>query len=230
VAAVPEPSAQFDARWWRADLFDSIGQSEVAGAGPYYFNAQKPWFLWFCTRGVLINEGSGTARFRLDGSARVVAGESDLVGAGRHIPIPPRVGTDVFADAFPEYLLRPGDVALFEWGDGHNLGDWPDAHENAMPANPHGACFLVVTVFDYLSSGVIDHHHVLLQATPIEPVPGMQGQWQLPSSPDRRVGVIAFPPNRTYHTHHKEDTYFAPAPWEPVFKEWNNKHSPPMAD
>ncbi len=103
-------------------LFDSIGQSEVAGAGPYYFNAQKPWFLWFCTRGVLINEGSGTARFRLDGSARVVAGESDLVGAGRHIPIPPRVGTDVFADAFPEYLLRPGDVALFEWGTGTTSG------------------------------------------------------------------------------------------------------------
>jgi hypothetical protein len=207
-------------------LYETIGQSEVAGSQPYFFDAHKSWLMWFCTRGVLINEGNGTARVRLDGSARFIAGESEIFGADRPIPVPPKIGSE----PFPEYVLRPGDAALFEWGDGHTLGDWADAYVDAHPPNPRGACFLVVTVMDWLSSGVIDHNYVLLQARPIEPVPGMQGQWQLRSSPHGEVGVGIYPPQRTYRAHHEEGTYFAPAPWQDMFAEWNAKHSPPTAN
>jgi hypothetical protein len=95
-------------------LLDTLGQSEVANSTePYYFNAQRSWFLWFRTRGVLINEGNGTARVSLGGTARFIEGKSDLLG--HEVPIPPRIGTE----PFPEYILHPGDQAFFEWGDGH---------------------------------------------------------------------------------------------------------------
>lgn len=203
-------------------LLQSLGQSEVAG-GPYYFDEQASWLLWFRTRGVLVNEGRGTARVRLDGDARFIAGTSTLLGSESEIPVPPQVGAPINQ----EYLLRPGDRALFEWGYGHPLSEWADARENPDPPNPHGACFLVVTVFDWLSSGVIDHHYTLLQARPIQPVPGRQGQWQIISETGYDVGLVTFPPQRTYRAYHEEGSYFAPAPWQEMFADWNSRHAPP---
>lgn len=147
------------------------------------------------------------------------------VGSDRFIPIPPKLG----ADLSPEYLLRPDDVALFEWGYGHTLGEWADAQENPRPANPNGACFLTVTVTDWLSSGVVDHYYVLLQARPIARVPGMQGQWKPLDSPKGAVGLVVFPPQRTYRAYQQAGA-FAPPPWQDLFAEWNAQHSPPSHD
>ena len=203
-------------------LLDTLGQSSVANSTELYqFDAHKSWFLWFRTRGVLINEGKGTARVSIGRAARFIEGESRLLGQ-EVLHVPPRIGTDLF----PEYILRPGEKALLEWGDGHTLGDWADARDNPDPPNPHGACILRITVFDWLSSGVVDHHYVLLQGRPIWPVPNMQGQWRLLNSPHMEVGLTSYPPNRTYRAYHEEGAHFAPAPWEPVFAEWNELHGP----
>lgn len=206
-------------------LLESMGQAQVAG-GPYFFDEQKSWFLWFRTRGVLMNEGRGTARVRLDGDARFIESPSPLLENAGIVSVPPKVGVA----SNREYLLRPGGVAVFEWAYGHTLGEWADARQNMNPPNPNGACFLTVTVFDWLSSGVIDHHYILLQARPIEPVRGRQGQWKVLESPDLEVGLTAFPPQRTYRAWHEDGTYFEPAPWHRIFADWNAAHAPEPAE
>jgi hypothetical protein len=95
--------------------------------------------------------------------------------------------------------------------------------------NPNGACFLTVTATDWLSSGVVDHYYVLLQARPIARVPGMQGQWKLLDSPKGAVGLVVFPPQRTYRAYQQAGA-FAPPPWQDLFAEWNAQHSPPSHD
>jgi len=143
-------------------------------------------------RGVLINKGHGPARVRLDGSARFIEGQSQLVGSDRYIP--PKLG----ADLSPEYLLCTDDVALFEWG----YGQWADAQENPRPANPNGACFLTATVTDWLSSGMVDHcssfwRHVRLPVSPACKANG--GFWTLrrarlassSSHPNAPIGPIS---------------------------------------
>jgi hypothetical protein len=198
-------------------LFDTAGQAEVP-TGELYFDLNRKNLLYFTTRGLLINEGNGAARIQPSPAVRLVSGTSGLHKSGsEQISIPPVLG----AGLYPEYLLRPGEVALFEWKDGHTLGDWADAYENDYPPNPLGACFLEMVVTDWLSSGVVDHHHVLLQTTPIEPVPGRQGTWKLRDAPvpGSTIGVVAFPPNRTYRAHHEEGAAWPPPPWQEVFAE-----------
>ncbi|MGH7930736.1 MAG: hypothetical protein ACREQV_23440 [Candidatus Binatia bacterium] len=197
-------------------LLETLDQSEVAGSEPYIFDEQSSWFMWFRTKGVLLNEGRGTARVRLNGDARFFAGRSELVG-DREIPEPPRVG----APNRKEYLLRPGDVALFEWAYGHPLSEWADAHKHPLPPNPMGACFFSITVFDWLSSGTVDHIFVVLEARPIEPIPNRQGQWRLTSAMDDNVGLTVYPSVRMYQS---EGTVPPQPPWLETYAEWNKQH------
>lgn len=197
-------------------LLETLGQSAVAGSEPYIFDEQRSWFLWFRTRGVLLNEGRGTARVRLDGDARFIAGSSELVN-DREIKMPPRVG----APNRKEYLLRPGDVALFEWAYGHPLSDWADAYEHSHPPNPKGACFLSIVVFDWLSNGTTDHIFVVLAARPIESIPGRQGQWHLTNSVDDNVGLTVYPSVRTYQA---ESEVPPQPPWLETYAEWEKQH------
>lgn len=199
-------------------LLTALGQSAVAGAEPFIFDEQRSWFMWFRTRGVLINEGPGTARVRLDGgSARFVAGRSDLIGDDRDVVPPPRVG----APGAQEYLLRPGDVALFEWAYGHSLADWADASEHQTPSNPRGACFFSITVFDWYEDGSIDYIFVVLEARPIAPVSGRQGHWTLTNSPDDNVGITVYPGRRAYRS---ESNRPPQPPWQETYREWNEMH------
>lgn len=197
-------------------LLETLGQSEVAGGEPYIFDEQCSWLMWFRTRGVLLNEGRGTARVRLDGDAHFVAGRSELVG-DLEISVPPRVG----APNREEYLLRPGDIALFEWAYGHPLTDWADAHEHPHPPNPNGACFFSIVVFDWLSSGTIDHIFVVLAARPIEPVPNRQGQWKLTTAVDNNVGLTVYPSERTYQS---ESTVPPQPPWLETYSGGDKQH------
>jgi len=81
------------------------------------------------TRGVLINEGRSTARVRLDGEARFIEGESPLM-PGANILSPPTVGTFGGPDYLAlEHILRPGEVALFEWASGHQLKAWAETYD-----------------------------------------------------------------------------------------------------
>ena len=197
-------------------LLSTLGQVRQAGHEPFVFDEQRSWLLWFRTRGVLVNEGRGTARVRLDGDARFIEGSSPLIENERRVPVPPQVGT---SDR-NEYLLRAGDVALFEWGYGHQLGEWADAVEHPNPPNPHGACFLSIVVFDWFQNGVIDHLFIEFSVRPIAAVPGRQGQWKLVEEPAHHMGLTFYPARRTYWS----ENWNPPSPpWLETYAEWNQK-------
>lgn len=193
----------------------SVAQSvEAPTKSPFVFDRDKYWFMWFRVNGVLVNEGASTARVRLDGEAHFVEGRSTLLPGEHVIPTPPSVGTP----DRNEYLLRPGEAALFEWAFGHTLEEWADAYEHADPPNPYSYGQLVVTVFDYFEHGVVDYIFIETGGRPLTPVPRTQGQWTVP--PDKAevdLGMTVYPTRRTYRMEPRND---APPPWEPVYREW----------
>ncbi|WP_152603629.1 hypothetical protein [Amycolatopsis rifamycinica] len=200
----------------------SLAQSaEASPAEPFVFPRDENWFMWFRINGVLVNEGAGTARVRLDGEAHFIEGSSPLIPRESNIPVPPPVGT---LDR-QEYLLRSGESALFEWAYGHPLKEWADAYENPNPPNPFSAAFLVVTVFDYFEHGVMDHIYIETGCRPIVPVPNAHGQWTVPQdSAEVAQGLTVYPTRRTYRSEPRGD--MKPPPWEEVYREWNKKHYP----
>ena len=171
----------------------------------FYFDQDKDQFLWLLTRGLLINEGTGTARVRLDGEAQFIDGTSPFTG-DRQIETPPAVGTPQHR----EYLLRPGEVALFEWGYGHRLADWADAYDYPNRPDPSGRCFLTVTILDFQDNGVVDHIYIELAGRPIEPIPGKTAAWCLTRTPREALGTSIYPTRRTYRTEPHSDQ---PPPW-----------------
>ena len=196
----------------------SVAQSTEASAkGPFVFDRDKHWFMWFRVNGVLVNEGASTARVRLDGEARFIEGSTSLLPAEHAIPTPPSVGTP----DRKEYLLRPGEAALFEWAFGHTLEEWADAYENADPPNPNSYGHLVVAVFDYFEHGVVDYIYIATGGRPLVPIPRTQGQWMVPHErTEVDLGMTVYPTRRTYRTEPRND---ALPPWEPMYREWHRK-------
>lgn len=182
-------------------MFDSqtLHGAAQAGADAYIFPEQDQWFLWFITRGVLINEGRSTARVRLDGEARFIEGESALV-PDEKISCPPTVGTFHGPSYIArEHLLRPGEKALFEWAIGHQLKEWADRHEQETPPD----CSLTVVVFDSTEHGVLDRIKVELGARPLEPVYTRQGHWRL--TDESGTGVTVWPTKRKYRSENQAE-------------------------
>jgi hypothetical protein len=170
--------------------------SAEAGKEEFNFPEQEQWFMWFITRGILINEGKTTARVRLDGEARFIEGESSLL-PGQKVPCPPSIGSFHGPEYIArEHVLRPGEVALFEWAAGHQLKAWAEKHDQSQPP----ACVLTVTVFDSTEHGVIDRIKIELGARPLEPVPRRQGHWRLSGHP--ATGVTVWPTSREYRNEH----------------------------
>lgn len=158
----------------------------------FVFDAERNCLLWFRERAMLINEGTTTARVRIDGPGRFIEGKSAVLTDRDTVRIPPMVGSPLRR----EYLLGPGEVALLEWGGGHTLGEWADAHEHPDPPNPNGVFFLAVTVFGHHSGGMVDHIFIEAGARPIEPVAGRHEHWRL--SKESRLGVTVHPVHRSY--------------------------------
>ncbi|WP_337821167.1 hypothetical protein [Amycolatopsis sp. A1MSW2902] len=196
----------------------SVAQSsEASSAEPFVFPRDQDWFMWFRVRGVLVNEGAGTARVSLGGEAHLIEGESPLVPGVGVIPVPPSVGTP----DRNEYSLRPGESALFEWAYGHSLKEWVDACENPNPPNPSGAGFLVVTVFDYFEHGVMDHIFIEAGHRPVIPVPSVHGQWMVPHEPaEFAQGMTVYPTHRTYRSEPRGEVL---PPWQETYREWYAK-------
>jgi len=205
-----------------ARLLERLGQATLVGDEPigdtFVFDEQASWFMWFRTRGVLINEGRGTARVQVDGESRFIKSSSGLYLAGTvELPIPPRVG----AVANREYLLRSGEAAVFEWAYGHKLADWADAYTNPTPPNPHGAGFVTITSFDYFEHGVIDFVFAEFSGRPIEPVPGRLGNWRLVQDPEVSMGLTVYPSHRVYRL----EGHNLPDPdWLATYSAWNERH------
>jgi hypothetical protein len=165
-----------------------------AGSGDYIFPESEQWLMWFVTRGLLIKEGRGTARVRLDGEARFVDDESEL-GPGEKLLCPPVVGTFHGPSYIShEHLLRPGQKALFEWAAGHQLKAWADKHDHGTPP----ACSLIVVVFDSTENGTIDRIRIELGVRPLEPVPNRPGHWRLTGQ--NLAGVTVLPTRREYRS------------------------------
>jgi hypothetical protein len=141
--------------------------------------------LWFRTSGTLTNEGATTARVRLDGEARFVAGRSE---EGLAVRVPLGLGSGVTKIS----ALRPGQTACFEWAAGLTLGQWAEA----STSTEGGRGFLVVTVTDSREHGVIDHIFVLMGGRPLQPVPQRDGQWRLVGR--ESMGLTVYPTRRTY--------------------------------
>ncbi|MFC4046529.1 hypothetical protein ACFO1B_49635 [Dactylosporangium siamense] len=152
--------------------------------------------LWFQTRGVLINEGATTARVRLADEAQFV----EATAAKR------------------ERLLRPGEVAPFEWGAGHTVAEWAVARERPDPPNPLGACFLTITVFDSFEQGIFDHIHVVMSGRPIVGVDGAFDEVRLASrESEADMAVTVFPTRRTYRS---DGARRDPLPWDGTYAAW----------
>ncbi len=98
-----------------------------------------------------------------------------------------------------EHLLRPGEKALFEWADGHQLKEWADKHDQGTPPD----CSLTVVVFDSTEHGVLDRIKVELGARPLEPVHTRQGHWRL--ADERRTGVTVWPTQREYRSENQPE-------------------------
>jgi len=182
---------------------ESLHRCEVP-TGEYAFPEAEHWFLWFKERAALVNEGPTTARVRLSGEADFVASSTTLLPDLGELPVPAQVGPD----GRREYLLSPGSAAVFDWGSGHSLGEWADAHKNPNPPNRNAATFLTVTVTTPAGGGVVDHLYMEAGARPIEPVPGRDGQWRLKEGFD--FGVTVYPTQRTYLA---ESSGPQPPPW-----------------
>jgi hypothetical protein len=183
------------------------------------FDRDSNGFLWFRVRGLLVNEGTGTARVRLDGEAHFVEGGSPLLSPELVVAVPPAVGTP----DRQEYLLRPSETCLFEWAYGHTLGEWADAHSNPSPPNPQGASFLTVTVTDYFEHGVIDHIYIETAARPIISLPNVAGQWAVPHDvKDASLGLTVYPTRRIYRAEPRQEVAL---PWEEIYADWNNGRS-----
>lgn len=175
----------------------AVAQAEAASpARLFKRNGERNQLLWFQTRGVLINEGATTARVRLDEEAQFV----EATAARR------------------ERLLRPGEVARFEWGAGHTIAEWADAREKPDPPNPLGACFLTITVFDSFEHGIFDHIHVVMSGRPIVPVDAAFDEVRLASlESEAEMGVTVFPTRRT---HRSDGSRREPLPWDGTYAPW----------
>jgi hypothetical protein len=177
----------------------SVAQAEAASpARVFARNGQRNGLMWFQTRGVLINEGTTTARVRLDDEA-----EAQFVGE---------------SSAKRERLLRPGEVARFEWGAGHTIADWADARERPDPPNPLGACFLTITAFDSFEQGIFDHIHVVMSGRPIVSVDDSFDEVRLASrESEAEMGITVFPTRRTYRSDGRRRD---PLPWDGTYAAW----------
>ncbi|MET7424330.1 hypothetical protein [Dactylosporangium sp. NPDC005555] len=175
----------------------SVEQAEAASPGRLFARgAERNRLMWFQTRGVLINEGATTARVRLDEEAQFV----EATAAKR------------------ERLLRPGEVALFEWGAGHTIAEWAVAREKPDPPNPLGACFLTITVFDSFEHGIFDHIHAVMSGRPIVPVDDSFDEVRLASrESEAEMGVTVFPTRRTYRS---DGVRREPLPWDGTYAAW----------
>lgn len=175
----------------------SVAQAEAASPTRVFArNGERNGLMWFQTRGVLINEGATTARVRLDDDAQFVEATT----------------------AKRERLLRPGEVALFEWGAGHTIAEWADAREKPDPPNPLGACFLTITVFDSFEQGIFDHIYVVMSGRPIVSVDDSFDEVRLASrESEAEMGVTVFPTRRTYRS---DGARRDPLPWDSTYAAW----------
>jgi hypothetical protein len=109
-----------------------------------------------------------------------------------------------------EYLLQPGETALFEWGSGHPVKDWADAYNNPNGPDRKGRCFLTVTVFDFQENGIIDHIYIEVSGRPVEPIPGKGAARRIVEKPNRVIGTTVYPTRRTYRNEPNDNR---PPPW-----------------
>ncbi|WP_147236111.1 hypothetical protein [Brevibacterium sanguinis] len=157
----------------------------------FVFPQDSGTFLWFRGRGALINEGETSARVRLETQWRFIEGVNFITG--EFTPLPHLTDNSINSEA----ILPPGAAALFEWADGHTVGEWADAYSNPEPPRPGGDIWLWITVFDPRGVGVIDTIEARFAPEVISPVSSRVGHWMVNDS-SHFGPVYALPITREY--------------------------------
>ncbi|NYH50680.1 hypothetical protein HNR06_000269 [Nocardiopsis arvandica] len=158
----------------------------------FYFPQDRSTFLWFITRGILINEGRTTARVRIEGEGQFIDGESPLY-SDLHIEVPPIAGSTTSPSGLHgQRLLQPGKVALFEWAIGMPLKHWTENNYSG-PAPRKSSN---IRIFDSMEYGTDDTTTITLTGRPIRPIKGRESAWQMNRYKD--IQAVAMPTQRTY--------------------------------
>lgn len=109
--------------------------------------------------GSIINDGTTHARVMLYDGVELVTPLPDA-GGGAH-------------------LLAPGETAPLVFQRQRPISEWIVACEKSSDAPPQSKLEFQVSVLDSFDEGISDTIIVELQAYPVEPVPGLDGSWQI---------------------------------------------------
>lgn len=149
-------------------------------------------YLWFYGRALIVNDGNMTARVRLPGQARFIAGHSAI--AGKNVDLPVFRETSVVDEA----ILAPGQHALFQWSDGKEVSGWATSAEDPGGQLPGGSVWLWTTVFDTRADGTIDTLMGHFKPELLTAVQGSTGVWRVT---DSRAGeMVSLPARRGYRS------------------------------
>ena len=162
--------------------------AEAESGREFVFPQEEHSLLWFTMRGVLVNAGKTPARVRLNGEAEFRAATSPLDAHGPVIALPTQLGTP----DRNEFVLNPGQEAVFAWAGGCTLGTWA-----AGASSPSSArLFFSATVFDYFANGVVDRISIEVSGRPLEAVPGRASHWRVTDRSS--MGMTCYPTDRWY--------------------------------
>lgn len=184
---------------------------EASAEVPFYLQEHQNWALWFRVRGLVINEGEGTARVRLDDGAYFVESSSPFLPTAGLVQVPPLVGS---IDR-QEYLLRPGDYGVIEWDCCGDLGVWASAYQNLDSMRRSGVCVLTISIADSFEQGIVDTIFVEVFGRPLEPIKRVADQWRVRRNlEEAQIGVKVYPTQRVYWT---ESGRVAVPSWGPTY-------------
>ncbi len=154
----------------------SIHQSRsIADGEEFIFERDQHQFIWFKVSGLVRNEGTASARVRLDSEARF---ENSAYGA--------------------EIVLEPGHERPFTWAAGFTALKLAERRDTPQPARE----FLIVVGMSYEDKGVVDHVYLELASRSLQEKPGHLGTYTFQSALEDAASlltnVVVYPVQRTY--------------------------------
>lgn len=143
----------------------------------FHFPEDQYGFLWYRVRGVLKNEGPGSAYIVLDGDARIIKGESKIF-PGESLEIPPLTfsyDSPSFGYRGKSYILQSGRMALFEWAAGISMENLWERLKDEQPISDR----LVVRARGHGEVSAWDSTEVEFGIPRLQEISGRQGSWKL---------------------------------------------------
>jgi hypothetical protein len=149
---------------------ESIARSTIE-TKRFYRDTNGDWLMWFRGRAVVINEGVTTARVRVNGEHRWIESTEGAEFDGKYVAKPNPVNS---LDR-QEYLIRPGQAAMFEWGAGHKIRTWIDLSDKLQSAE----ILVSIDVASFVNNGIVDEIKFIVGARPFIAGSGGANDWIL---------------------------------------------------